>query len=88
MLTGIGKICVSDYIDVVVASIAPGVANPVTDDISPRDLLDYLYILQRKSIVVFDIVELCPTYDNGYTSTLAAKLLLELSCLIELKRTR
>ena len=87
-LTGFEKIYVSIDLDVVDPGFAPGVANPETDGISPRDLLDFLYILQRKSIVGFDIVELCPTYDNGSTSTLAAKLLLELSCLIELKRTR
>ncbi len=86
-LSSFQKIYVSIDLDVVDPGFAPAVANPEANGISPRDLLDFLYILQKKSIVGFDIVELCPSYDNGSTTTLAAKLLLELVCLVELKRT-
>jgi agmatinase len=85
ILSDVTKVYVSIDLDVIDPGFAPGVANPEANGISPHDLLEFLFALQNKSIAGFDIVELCPQYDNGSTTSLAAKLLLELSCLVESK---
>ena len=62
-------------LDVLDPAFAPGVGNPEAVGISSRELYDLVTILQNKKIVSADIVELNPTYDNGATVSMAAKMI-------------
>ena len=60
--------------DVIDPVYAPGVSTPEPFGISPEDVIR---IIERFSdrMVGFDLVEVCPTYDMGITSILAAKII-------------
>ena len=62
-------------LDVLDPAFAPGVGNPEAVGISSRELYDLVTILQNKKIVAADIVELNPTYDNGATASISAKMI-------------
>ena len=62
-------------LDVLDPAFAPGVGNPEAVGISSRELYDMITTLQNKKVVAADIVELNPTYDNGSTSSMAAKMI-------------
>ena len=66
---------VSIDLDVLDPAFAPGVGNPEAVGISSRELYDLVTTLQNKKILAADIVELNPTYDNGSTSSIAAKMI-------------
>jgi len=66
---------VSIDLDVLDPAFAPGVGNPEAVGISSRELYDLVTTLQNKKIVAADIVELNPTYDNGATASMAAKMI-------------
>lgn len=80
------RIYVSIDIDAIDPAFAPGVANPEANGLSTQLILECIYALKGKELVGFDIVELCPPYDHGETAILAARLLAELTSLVELKR--
>jgi len=69
------RIYLSVDIDVIDQEIAPGVGNPEAVGISSRELYDMITTLQNKKIVAADVVELNPTYDNGSTAAMAAKMI-------------
>ena len=71
------KIYVSIDLDVLDPAFAPGVGNPEAMGITSRELFDMIYALEGNTIRCMDIVELCPTYDNGATASVAAKLMSE-----------
>ena len=62
-------------LDVLDPAFAPGVGNPEAVGITSRELYDLVITLQNKKIVAADIVELNPTYDNGATASIAAKMI-------------
>ena len=62
-------------LDVLDPAFAPGVGNPEAVGISSRELYDLVTTLQNNKIVAADIVELNPTYDNGATASMAAKMI-------------
>jgi len=62
-------------LDVLDPAFAPGVGNPEAVGISSRELYDLITTLQNKKIVAADIVEFNPTYDNGSTASMAAKMI-------------
>jgi len=62
-------------LDVLDPAFAPGVGNPEAVGITSRELFDMIYSLDEKKVTGVDIVELNPTYDNGTTASLAAKIL-------------
>jgi len=62
-------------LDVLDPAFAPGVGNPEAVGISSRELYDLVTTLQNKKIVAADIMELNPTYDNGATASMAAKMI-------------
>ncbi len=66
---------VSVDLDVLDPAFAPGVGNPEAVGISSRELYDLVISLQNKKIVAADIVELNPSFDNGSTASMAAKLI-------------
>ena len=71
------KMYLSIDLDVLDPAFAPGVGNPEALGITSRELFDMIYSMEEKSIPCMDIVELCPTYDNGATASIAAKLIAE-----------
>ena len=71
------KIYLSIDLDVLDPAFAPGVGNPEAMGITSRELFDMVYAMEGKQVRCMDIVELCPTYDNGATASIAAKLMSE-----------
>ena len=69
------KIYLSIDLDVLDPAFAPGVGNPEAVGITSRELYDLITVLQNKKIPAADIVELNPTYDNGSTASIAAKMI-------------
>ncbi|MEF8879585.1 MAG: agmatinase [Candidatus Thermoplasmatota archaeon] len=53
---------------------APGVTNPEPFGASSFDFLDILDVFSKR-LIGFDVTEVCPSYDNGVTSILAAKII-------------
>tara|TARA_B110000014_G_scaffold263450_1_gene260251 strand:- start:4120 stop:4995 length:876 start_codon:yes stop_codon:yes gene_type:complete len=68
------KIYTSIDLDVLDPAFAPGVGNPESVGITSRELYDMIISLQERNIVSADIVELNPSFDNGSTASLAAKM--------------
>ena len=68
------RVYLSVDLDVLDPAFAPGVGNPEAVGISSRELYDLITTLKNKKIVAADIVELNPTYDNGSTASMAAKM--------------
>ena len=62
-------------LDVLDPAFAPGVGNPESVGITSRELYDMIRSLQERNIVSADIVELNPSFDNGSTASLAAKMI-------------
>ena len=69
------KLYTSFDLDVLDPSFAPGVGNPEAVGITSRELFDMIYSFENKTILGIDIVELNPTFDNGSTASLAAKII-------------
>jgi arginase family enzyme len=58
-------------------SFAPGVGTPEFYGFSPWDFKECLNILAPR-LLGFDICETCPPFDNGNTSSLAARIIRDL----------
>ncbi len=69
------KLYTSFDLDVLDPAFAPGVGNPEAVGISSRELFDMIYSFENKKVSGVDIVELNPTFDNGSTASLAAKII-------------
>jgi agmatinase len=74
-LSSFEKTYVSVDLDVLDPAFAPGVGTPEAVGITSRELFDMVYAMDGARISCLDVVELNPTYDNGATSALAAKLI-------------
>ena len=74
-ISSFDKIYTSFDLDVLDPAFAPGVGNPEALGITSRELFDMIYSLENKKVTGIDIVELNPTYDNGSTASLAAKIM-------------
>lgn len=74
-ISSFDKIYTSFDLDVLDPAFAPGVGNPEAVGITSRELFDMIYTLENKKVTGIDIVELNPTYDNGSTASLAAKIM-------------
>jgi len=86
-LAGAESVYVSIDLDGLDPAYAPGVANPEAGGLSTRQALDFLYLLRGLPISGFDIVELCPQYDpGGITAVAAARFLAALCGLVHLNR--
>ena len=62
-------------LDVLDPAFAPGVGNPEAVGITSRELFDMINVFENKKVTGVDIVEVNPTYDNGSTASLAAKII-------------
>ena len=60
-------------IDVLDPSYAPGTGTPEPFGLEPFDIVECIDIFS-KDLIGFDVMEVCPPYDNGQTSIIAAKL--------------
>ena len=74
-ISTIDQFYVSIDLDVVDPAFAPGVGNPEAVGITSRELYDLVTSLENKKIVGSDVVELNPSFDNGSTASLAAKMI-------------
>ena len=68
------KIYLTLDIDVIDPAYAPGTSTPEPFGLTPFDILELIEAFSPQ-LIGFDIVEVCPPYDNGETALLAAKLL-------------
>ena len=68
-------------IDVIDPAYAPGTSTPEPFGLKPLDILDIIDAFSSQ-IIGFDVVEVCPGYDHGETSLLAAKLIRMIICAI------
>ena len=68
------KIYLTLDIDVIDPSYAPGTSTPEPFGITPFDVLEIIEAFASQ-LIGFDVVEVCPAYDHGETSLLAAKLI-------------
>jgi agmatinase len=62
------------------------VQNPETDGLDPPCLLDILGAICDKRVVGFDVLEVSPSYDQGVSAAVAAKVIFEILCSIEKSR--
>jgi agmatinase len=80
------KVYISIDMDVFDPSIAPGVGTPQPNGILYSDFLSYVSAIIRNSALVgMDVMETRPLSDNNITEILAAKLIIDLVSLNELK---
>jgi len=67
------KIYLTLDIDIIDPAFAPGTSTPEPFGLTSFDILECIQYFS-KDLVGFDIVEVCPPFDKGETSLLAAKL--------------
>jgi agmatinase len=72
--------------DVLDPAFAPAVQNPEPEGIDTTTLLDIACALCDKRVVGFDVVEVVPTYDQGASAVVAAKVMFEMLCQLEKSR--
>ena len=68
-----GPVYLSLDMDVIDPAFAPGVGTPEPFGMTPYEIMQTINFF-ADIIVGFDCVEVCPPYDNGNTSALAARL--------------
>ncbi len=68
-----GPVYLSLDMDAIDPAFAPGVGTPEPFGMTPYEVLQTINFFADR-IVGFDCVEVCPPYDNGNTSALAARL--------------
>ncbi len=66
--------------DVLDPAFAPAVQNPEAAGIDTNTLLDIVCALCDKRVVGFDVLEIVPTYDQGVSAVVAAKVMFEMLC--------
>ena len=69
-----GPVYLSLDMDVIDPAFAPGVGTPEPFGMTPYEVLQTINFFADR-IVGFDCVEVCPKYDNGNTSALAARII-------------
>jgi agmatinase len=83
LLSEAGRLYISIDIDAFDPAYAPGVGNPEPEGLSASEVFSLFESIRPRSIVGFDVVEVCPPYDQGATSALAGKTIFELISLCE-----
>ncbi len=68
------KLYLTVDIDVIDPAYAPGTSTPEPFGLKPIDILKCIESFSS-NLIGFDIVEVCPSYDNGQTALLAAKFI-------------
>jgi agmatinase len=80
-LSSFKRFYVSIDIDGLDPAFAPGTGTPEAGGLTTIAFLDFLYALEGRRIVAFDIMEVSPPYDNGSTVVTAARFMNELTAL-------
>jgi agmatinase len=70
-------------LDVLDPAFLPGVQNPEPEGLNITQLFDVILSLCTKRVIGLDVVELVPTYDQGVSAIVAAKILFEMLCQLE-----
>ncbi|MFC1506559.1 agmatinase [Thermoproteota archaeon] len=73
-------------VDVLDPAYAPGVGNPEAEGLDTSTTIEILKEILNFDISGIDVVEFCPNYDNGATTTQVVKILFEILATIESKR--
>jgi agmatinase len=74
--------------DVLDPAYVPAVQNPEPEGINPTALLDIACALCDKRVIGFDVLEIVPTYDQGISAVVAAKVTFELLSQLEKSRKK
>ncbi len=75
----VDQIYLSIDLDILDPGFAPGLGNPEPAGLTTRDVINLIQELANLPIFAFDIVELCPDYDqSNITAFVAAKLIKEI----------
>ncbi len=74
--------------DVLDPAFAPAVQNPEPEGITTTNLIDLVCELCDKRMVGFDVQEIVPSYDQGVSAVVAAKLIFEMLCQLETSRKK
>jgi agmatinase len=72
--------------DVLDPAYVPAVQNPEPEGINTTALLDIACALCDKRVVGFDVLEITPSYDQGVSAVVAAKVMFELLFALEKSR--
>lgn len=75
------KVYLSLDIDGIDPAYAPGTGTPEPYGLNPLEVRKLINMLEGR-LAGFDVVEVCPPYDNGNTSALAARLMTEVIAVI------
>lgn len=70
-------------LDILDPAFAPAVQNPEAEGINTTALLDIVCALCDKRVIGFDVLEIVPTYDQGISAIVAARVLFEMLCQLE-----
>lgn len=68
------KVYLTVDIDVIDPAYAPGTSNPEPFGLTPLEIIDCIDSFATQ-LIGFDLVEVCPPFDTGQTSSLAAKFI-------------
>ena len=82
---GGSKVYLTVDVDGIDPAYAPGIGNPEPFGLTPGDVKLAIDTLAPR-LVGFDFVEVCPPFDNGNTSALAARLIREVIGSVEASR--
>ena len=74
--------------DVLDPAFAPAVQNPEAEGITTTALLDIACALCDKRVLGFDVVEVAPIYDQGVSAIVAAKVIFEMLCQLEMSKAK
>lgn len=77
------KLYLTVDMDVLDPAFAPAVQNPEPEGITTSDLIDLVCELCDKRLVGFDVQEIVPSYDQGISAVVAAKVIFEMLCQLE-----
>ena len=69
--------------DILDPAFAPAVQNPEAEGINTTALLDIVCALCDKRVIGFDVLEIAPSYDQGVSAIVAARVLFEMLCQLE-----
>ncbi|QQG49050.1 MAG: agmatinase [archaeon] len=86
--SGLQKVYVSVDIDGLDPAFAPGTGTPEAGGLTSRELLALVHALRGLEVVGFDIMEVCPPYDNGATAAVAGRIMNELVALASTRQGR
>lgn len=77
------RIYVSIDLDFIDPAFAPGVSNPEPHGVTVDHAMSLIKQSCDEKVVGFDVMEVCPMFDQGQSALLAAKIIADILCLID-----